>query len=158
VGVYHCWNRCVRRAWLCGQDSLTGNDYEYRRDWILEREQLLAALFGIEIAFHAELSNHLHVILRTRPDIVLGWSDEDVVRRWLTIRKLTRHLDDTPVEIPEAEVRLKLGDPRAVEQYRKRLSSISWFMGSLCEYVSRRSNREAQVTGHFWNAALTAVN
>ena len=28
VGVYHCWNRCVQRAWLCGQHPVTGIDYE----------------------------------------------------------------------------------------------------------------------------------
>src|SRR5262245_52436777 len=90
AGVFHCWNRCVRRALLCGQDPVSGKDYSYRRDWIRLLEQQLARLFGIEIAFHSELSNQLHLVLRTRPDVVATWSDEEVVRRWLKIAKLKR--------------------------------------------------------------------
>ena len=63
VGVYHCWGGCVRRAWLCGLDPLTGRDFGHRREWLACRERLLAGLFAIEVGFHAELANHLHVVL-----------------------------------------------------------------------------------------------
>jgi len=57
VGVFHCWSRCVRRAWLCGMDPASGKDYEYRRNWICEFEELLASLFAVKVGFHAEESN-----------------------------------------------------------------------------------------------------
>jgi len=56
VGVYHCWNRCVRRAWLCGVVPVSGRNYEHRRLWIEDRLALLAQLFAIEIGWHAEIT------------------------------------------------------------------------------------------------------
>lgn len=49
VGVYHCWGRCVRRAWLCGIDPATATDYEHRRNWIRQLQEQLAGLFAVEI-------------------------------------------------------------------------------------------------------------
>jgi hypothetical protein len=85
VGVYHCVQRVVRRAFLCGVDPLSGNSYEHRRSWIRDRLESLAGLFGLDIAAFAVLSNHLHVILRIRPDVVALWSDQEVARRWLAL-------------------------------------------------------------------------
>ena len=87
VGVYHCVQRVVRRAFLCGVDPLSDKSYDHRRSWIRDRLESLAGFFGVEIAAFAVMSNHLHVILRNRPDVVALWSDQDqeVARRWLTL-------------------------------------------------------------------------
>jgi hypothetical protein len=44
--------------------------------------QFLAGQFGIDVLGFALLSNPLHLILTNRPDVVLGWSHEEVARRW----------------------------------------------------------------------------
>ncbi|MGZ3317962.1 MAG: transposase [Isosphaeraceae bacterium] len=85
VGVYHCVQRVVRRAFLCGVDPVSGNSYDHRRAWIRDRLEYLAGLFGVEVAAFAVMSNHVHVILRNRPDMVALWTDQEVALRWLTI-------------------------------------------------------------------------
>jgi hypothetical protein len=150
IQVVHCWARCVRRCFLCGRDPRTGKDYTFRRQQIVSREKLLARLFAVEIAFHAELSNHLHLVLRNRPDIVQSWSDEEVVRRWKCISKLTRNFDDQIIEPSPNEIQIQARDPERVAELRVRLSSISHFMAALDENTARRCNAQDKCTGCFW--------
>ncbi len=156
VGVYHCWARCVRRAFLCGIDPLTGHNYEHRREWVHRLQGQLAGLFGIEIAFHAEMGNLVHLVLRTRPDVVQGWSDEEVVTRWLRIAKLKRGSQDATWEPTAVQVRQRLADADRVRKLRNRLASVSWFMGAVCENIARRANREDQCRGRFWETRFSS--
>ncbi len=70
VQVIHGVQRCVRRAFLCGDDPLTGKSFERRREWIRERLEFLASAFGIDCLTHPVLRNHLHVVFRRPPDVV----------------------------------------------------------------------------------------
>ena len=41
---YHCISRCVRRAFLCGEDRFTGQSYEHRRGWVEVKRLELAKI------------------------------------------------------------------------------------------------------------------
>ena len=85
VGVYHCIARCVRRAFLCGIDPYTEQDYSHRKEWILDRMRELAGLFAIEVCGYSAMSNHLHLVLRNRPDIAGQWTADEIALRWCRV-------------------------------------------------------------------------
>jgi hypothetical protein len=151
-GVYHCFSRCVRRAFLCGYDKLTRRDFSHRKAWVVDRLRHLATIFAIEVCAYAVMATHLHAILRTRPDIVATWSDREVAIRWL--RLFPRHRDLRGVPLPPAEKDIcALADcPERIAELRKRLCSLSWFMGQLDEFIARKANKEDGIKGRFWES------
>lgn len=157
VGIYHCVSRCVRRAFLCGLELLTGRCFDHRKDWLEQGTARLAALFAIDVLDFCVMSNHIHHVLRNRPDIVEKWSDEEVVRRWWHVCPKRKEPDGSPSEMNEAELRMWLSDKKLVEEFRRRLSSISWFMKLLKEPVAKRANREDQVSGFFWDGRFRST-
>ena len=46
---YHCVARCVRRAYLCGIDPLTGENHEHRREWLVSKIKSLFTIFSMDI-------------------------------------------------------------------------------------------------------------
>jgi REP element-mobilizing transposase RayT len=150
-GVYHCFSRCVRRAFLCGFDAVTGQDFSHRKAWLVDRLRYLAAIFAIEVCAYAVMDDHYHSILRTRPDIVASWSDREVATRWLTLFPRRRGMG--PAGPPTEEEIQALADcHERIAKLRQRLCSLSWFMGRLNEYIARAANKEDGVKGRFWEA------
>jgi REP element-mobilizing transposase RayT len=82
-GTYHCVARCVRRAFLCGEDALTGRCFDHRKDWIEARLLELAGIFSLSVLAYAVMSNHVHVVVRVDPEHAASWSDEEVAQRWV---------------------------------------------------------------------------
>ena len=147
VGVYHCWNRLVQQRPLFGFDWLTRKDYSYRKVWVRERFKELAGTMAIDVLDYAILDNHLHVVLRNRPDIVSTWSDGEVARRWWFVCPSRRNDDGSVPDPKPCEIGLLL---QQVDQYRSRLSDISWMMRLACQPIARRANKEDEVDGRFF--------
>lgn len=149
VGVYHCISRCVRRAFLCGEDAYSGRNYEHRRAWVRDRVQHLSSLFGIEVFAYSVMSNHLHLVLRNRPDYVSKWSDQEVAERWCSVCPGKAALQrGEPYNVNK--LKELLNDSIRLEVVRGRLKDLSWFMRCLNEFLARKANREDGCTGHFW--------
>lgn len=151
VGVYHCISRCVRRAFLCGMDDYSGKDYGHRKVWIQKRLRAISEAFAIDVFGYSIMSNHLHVVLRNRPDTAETWPDDEVARRWLAIFP-KRWSQNRPERPRKGEIAALVADRNRLAALRARLSNVSWFMRMLNEYISRRSNREDDCKGHFWES------
>jgi REP element-mobilizing transposase RayT len=148
---YHVHSRCVRRAFLCGIDRLSGKSYEHRRGWIEDRLRVLSSLFSIELCAYAVMSNHYHLVVKLNPGESDGWSDDDVLHRWTALFRgpllVQRHRAGESLNSVEQDTVRSIA---AV--YRDRLGSLSWFMKCLNEPIARQANAEDGCTGHFWEA------
>ncbi len=148
--VFHCVSRCVRRAFLCGEDAYSGRCYEHRRGWVRERLRELSEAFAVDVYAYAVMSNHLHVVLRTDAERAGDWSAEEVVVRWRSIFPEMRDENGASV-LPEGEeLARQAGNAEVVEKWRGRLASVSWLMRCLNEKIARRANKEDDCKGRFW--------
>ncbi|WP_182871507.1 hypothetical protein, partial [Stieleria mannarensis] len=155
IAIVHCVQRCVRRAFLAGVDPQSGKDYGFRREWIRRRMEALASVFAVDVLTYAILSNHMHLILRNRPDVVQAWSDQEVAIRWLRVfpgRRLEEHL----AEPTENDVATLARDKERITEIRRRLSDLSWFMRALSEPIARMANKQDECTGRFWEGRFKA--
>jgi REP element-mobilizing transposase RayT len=150
-GFYHCISRCVRRAFLCGEDELTGRSFEHRKQWVEDRLLELAEVFAVGVYAYAVMSNHLHVVVYVDPSATLAWSPDEVAQRWvrLTPVRVDGEIDDAACGARAAAL---AGNLERVAVLCERLGSLSWFMRFLNEPIARRANREDSCTGHFWEA------
>ncbi len=138
---YHCIARCVRRAFLCGRDRLTGKSFDHRKGWVVDRLAALAEIFCIRVCAYAVMSNHLHLVLQIDPAAAESLTRADLERRHARLFPLVHARMQTwaPAQVQER-----------LELFRARLAEISWFMRCLSESIARRANREDECKGRFW--------
>ncbi|MEZ8188307.1 transposase [Shewanella sp. 5S214] len=146
---YHCCSRVVRKAFLCGIDHSTGENFEHRREWVDSRILELATIFAIDICAYSVMSNHLHVVVKVDADKAKHWSNKDVLMQWhksfegtLLTQKFVKGEDLNEFELKTVN--------ECIIEYRQRLVDISWFMRSLSELIARMANKEDKCTGRFW--------
>lgn len=152
---YHCIARCVRRAFLLGEDHYSGQNFNHRRQWLVDRLKHQAAIFSIDICAYAIMDNHYHLVLRVDCDRVARWSDKEVIQHWCGLFRgplLVQHyLADKTLSEAELDT---IADIAAL--WRERLSNISWFMRCLNEFIARKANLEDECKGRFWEGRFTS--
>jgi REP element-mobilizing transposase RayT len=146
---YHCVSRCVRRAFLCGTDALSGQCYEHRRQWLEDKLLALAGIFAIDVCAYAIMSNHYHVVLHINREQAQHWGRDEVIHAWhqLFSGNLLSQRHTAGELLAKAELEA-LQD--CVSVWRQRLMDISWFMRVLNEQIARQANAEDSCSGRFW--------
>ena len=147
---YHCMTRCVRRAFLLGDEE------HDRKEWIENRLEELADCFAVSVGGFSVMNNHLHVLLRLDPDIAASWSDEEVVRRWGRLCP-PRDKSRRPLPVSDDWIQWRLEDVQWVATTRARLQSLSWFMKYLKEPLARLANRQDDARGAFFESRFKSV-
>ena len=149
TSFYHCISRCVRRAFLCGDDRYTGQSFEHRRQWMINRIRDLTDVFAIEVCAYTIMSNHYHIVLYVNISEIEASSDEDICERWSKIYSLPSIV----LRWNKGELTSETEEKAAlsiINEWRLRLSSISWFMRCLNEFIARKANKEDHCKGRFW--------
>ena len=146
---YHCIARCVRRAFLCGTDHYSGQDFNHRRQWLVDRLKQQAAVFAVDIYAYAIMANHYHAVLRVNREVAQSWSDDEVIERWTRLFR-----GPLLIQQYQAGSSLGLAERNTVREiamvWRRRLHDISWFMRGLNEFIARKANAEDDCKGRFW--------
>ena len=145
AGIWHVVSRCVRR-----QHLLEGSD---RRRWLSDSLASWLDVLAVDCLGYALMGNHIHLILRTRPDRAAAWSAGEIRRRRVAASMVT---DGRPC--PSGEV--GRGDALThdeVAEARHFLSHPGSMLRAVKEGFARRLNREERAAGHVWESRYQDV-
>ncbi|WP_196137547.1 transposase [Aliikangiella sp. G2MR2-5] len=156
AGFYHCISRCVRRAYLCGDDPVSGRNCDHRKAWLENRMLALSDIFSVSLYAYAIMDNHYHLVLKVDPKGAEKLTDEQVAERWL--KAYPGRLDKPENhKLRELKKQAIMADKAKLAKYRKRLGKLSWFMARLNEPLAKQSNLEDCVKGRFWESRYQSI-
>ena len=121
---YHCMARCVRRAFLCGEDKFTGQNFDHRKQWVIDRFKFLSSVFAIDVCAYAIMSNHYHLVLYINSEQAQQWTEEEIQTRWKQIFRQGSVLVDRYLDVNEETIQAENDKAKEIlEEWRERLSS-----------------------------------
>ncbi len=149
TSYYHCFSRCVRRAFLCGVDALSDKSNQHRREWVERQILAQSQAFCVDVAGYAIMSNHYHVVVKVNLDLAASLSAEAIVARWQQLYRLNPLMErfKAGAVLTDAE---KENVDTQIARMREVLTDISRFMGYMNQYIARKANEEDDCTGRFW--------
>jgi len=126
---YHCITRCVRREFLLGNI-----EKELKRKEIMEKRIFkLKDCFAINVLAYSIMDNHYHIALHIDVDFVENLSDREILERWCSVFKghecVQKFLKGESLFFYEEKI-----VQYYVNEYRMRLTDISWFKGHFWEH------------------------
>jgi len=150
-GTFHVISRCTRRQWL-----LHG-DHAHRKAWICALMAELLEVFQVDLHAWAVMANHVHFVLRPRPDRVATLNAEHLTRLGMQAMPVRTGIANEVLPATDEVVSRYSRNTPWVEEYRKRLGSISWLMKLFKQRISYRANTEDHCKGHFWESRFLSV-
>jgi len=111
---------------------------------------------GLSERGYCVMANHIHCILRCRPDVVEAWPADEVALKWWMLCPARKNKDGRPAEPTEFELNSIGSDTSGMQEKRLRLSSVSWFMRFLSERIAKLANKDDECTGRFWEGRFKA--
>ena len=138
AGIWHITSRCVRRARLLEAPGA--------RVWLSESLASWLDVLAVDLLGYALMGNHIHLVLRTRPDVARAWTVAEVRRRWAARLAITDGRPAAVGAVPTSGPWLA-GDTGAA---RAELCHPGPLLKAVKEGFARRLNRQTGATGHVW--------
>jgi hypothetical protein len=141
AGIWHIVSRCVRREML-----MEGRG---RREWMAKRFAAWLDILAVDLLGYALMGNHLHVVVRTRPDVAAKWSDAELSRR--VSASSTVH-EGLPMPLDQVASPSRRLAGAAAREARDRLSHPGPMLRAVKEGFARWVNQREGAAGHVWES------
>ena len=139
TSFYHCVSRCVRHAFLCGKDTVTGRSYEHRRH-LIECDLLrLASIFYIDLLSFCGMSNHHRDVVHVDREQCRKADPREIALEWHQLFK-AKVISQKFIEGKTLARHEQYQLDTLIDARRSRLHDISWFMKVLNEKIARIAN------------------
>ncbi|MBA2482692.1 MAG: transposase, partial [Planctomycetes bacterium] len=148
-GVFHVVTRCVRRERLLDRGE--------RKAWLCRGLAAWLRHMGVDLLAYSIMGNHVHLVVRLRPDLVEGWNSAELARHALAVLPARSGPGMEPLSVTPALIERYSENRAWLKVQRTRLSSPSWLLRLVKQELSRRANAEDGCTGHFWERRFTSV-